>query len=534
MLSTQDNKPKLSVKHLTIHAADKTLVHDLNFDLYQAKTLAIVGESGSGKSISNLAILGLLSPHLTVTGQAILQDDTQTLDLITATTTQQRHIRGRKIAMIFQEPMTALNPLHRVEKIIGEPLILQGHSKKVVRDKVIQLLHDVGITDAVDKLSRYPHELSGGQRQRVMIAAALALEPDILIADEPTTALDVTLQNQILNLLKDLQQQKDMAMILISHDLNLVKRYADDVIVMQQGQVIEQGNCQYIFHHAQMPYTQHLLNKDFGQALPLDEQADKILSLNQIVVKFPIKKGLLNRTVDYFTAVAPLSLELMQGESLGIVGESGSGKTSLALALARLIESDGNIVLMVDKQTHDLNQLQEKQLRPLRKHFQMVFQDPFSSLNPRMTITQIIGEGLHLLKLNTQDIQQKIEQALTQVELPHHFAQRYPHELSGGQRQRVALARALVLQPKLIILDEPTSALDRTTQRAIVQLLRQLQQQYQISYIFISHDLHVIRALCQKVLVLKHSKMIEYQLTEQLFTQPQHEYTQALITASDY
>lgn len=538
-LSTQENNTHhdkihhdvsalLSVHDLNIDYADKKLVQQLNFKIYPAKTLAIVGESGSGKSISNLALLGLLSADLKITGKANFNHQGQMIDLLSISAEQQRHIRGRKIAMIFQEPMTALNPLHRVETIIGESLLLQGYSKTETRAKVIQLLHDVGIAEPEDKLKRYPHELSGGQRQRVMIASALALEPEILIADEPTTALDVTLQKQILELLKQLQQQKNMAMILISHDLNLVKRYADDVIVMQYGQVVEQGECQTLFSQPQAEYTKHLLNQDFGQALPLNQQAETILTIEQLTVKFPIKAGLFNRVVDYYHAVRSLSVQLVQGESLGIVGESGSGKTSFALAIARLIESEGKIILL----NQNLNQLKEKQLRPLRQHFQIVFQDPFSSLNPRMTIAQIIGEGLQVLGVNKHEIQTRVAEALQHVELPVEFATRYPHELSGGQRQRVSLARALILKPKLMILDEPTSALDRTTQRAIVQLLRHFQQQFGISYIFISHDLHVIRALCQNVLVLKNSEVVEYQATEQLFNSPQHDYTKMLIEAS--
>ncbi|WP_436872716.1 ABC transporter ATP-binding protein [Acinetobacter haemolyticus] len=530
MHSIQDNDLKkdhvLNVKQLTVTTeTGQVLVDQLSFDLAAGETVAIVGESGSGKSVSSLALLGLLPSHLNIQGQACLNDQ----DLLALDSIALRQIRGQKIAMIFQEPMTALNPLHRVEKIIGETLLLQGWPKTKVREKVIALLNDVGIPEPEQKLRRYPHELSGGQRQRVMIAMALVLEPDILIADEPTTALDVTLQTQILNLLKQLQQQRNMAMILISHDLNLVKRYADHVIVMNKGKVEEQGAITEIFSRPQASYTQHLLDHDFGQALAFTE-TQTILELNQLGVKFPIKQGLLNRVKDYFTAVEPLDLTLAQGESLGVVGESGSGKSTLALAITRLIESEGQIVFL----GNDLNQLNEKRLRPLRTDFQIVFQDPFSSLNPRMTIGQIVGEGLALKALDQAVVEQQIEQTLEKVELPIDFKNRYPHELSGGQRQRVALARALVLQPKLMILDEPTSALDRTTQRAIVKLLRRLQQQEQISYIFISHDLQVVKALCQKVMVLRHAKLMEYQATELLFSQPQTEYTRQLIAASQY
>lgn len=528
MHSIQDankNVQLLRVNHLRIETEQHCLVEQLSFELQAGQTLAIVGESGSGKSISSLALLGLLPRHLKVTGEAFFEDQ----NLIALSAAQQRQIRGKKIAMIFQEPMTALNPLHPVEKIIGEVLILQGWSKTKVRERVLALLNDVGIPQPEEKLKRYPHELSGGQRQRVMIAMALALDPDILIADEPTTALDVTLQVQILNLLQSLQQSRQMAMILVSHDLNLVRRYADQVIVMHQGMVAEQGAVEQIFNAPQSSYTQDLLNHHFGQALAISEQ-DNVLELKQLEVKFPIKQGLLNRVKGYVTAVEALNLSLMQGQSIGIVGESGSGKTSLALAIARLVESQGEICF----DGKDLNRLSEKALRPLRADFQIVFQDPFSSLNPRMTIGQIIGEGLLLKALSKIDIEQRVEDALNRVELPSEFKARYPHELSGGQRQRVSLARALVLKPKLLILDEPTSALDRSTQRAIVALLRKIQHEDQISYLFISHDLHVVRALCQKVLVLHHAKVMEFQETEQLFLHPQTEYTQALIAASQY
>jgi microcin C transport system ATP-binding protein len=525
MHSTQDVNNLLDVRGLKITTATHTLVQDLNFQLLQGKTLAIVGESGSGKSISSLALLGLLPSTLHVSGEALFQGQ----DVLALKAQQLRNIRGKKIAMIFQEPMTALNPLHRIEKIIGESLRLQGLSAVQTRRRVIELLEDVGIPNPEDKLRRYPYELSGGQRQRVMIAMALAQDPELLIADEPTTALDVTLQAQILDLLQRLQQQRNMAMILISHDLNLVRRYANQVIVMQKGQVVEQGAVHTIFSQPKHAYTQNLLKHDFGQALVVQAQ-NVLLDLQQVEVKFPIKQGLLNRVKDYVVAVEPLDLQLQQGISLGIVGESGSGKSSLALAIARLIPSQGKIVLL----GQDLNAYNEKQLRPLRSQLQIVFQDPFSSLNPRMTIAQIVGEGLSLHKLKQDEIEQRIEHALTEVELPVEFKQRYPHELSGGQRQRVSLARALVLKPKLMILDEPTSALDRSTQRAIVALLRRLQAEYGMSYLFISHDLHVVRALCQKVLVLQHAKVMEIQDTEDLFHQPKTVYSQTLIQASQY
>lgn len=516
----------LTVKNLNIRSGESVLVQELNFELNVEETLAIVGESGSGKSISSLAILGLLADNLEVKGEVYFAGQ----NLLALSSMQLQSIRGKKIAMIFQEPMTALNPLHRVEKIIGEPLLLLGQSKQQVRTQILSLLTDVGIINPEDKLKRYPHELSGGQRQRVMIAAALALEPEILIADEPTTALDVTLQAQVLNLLQALMKKRHMSMILISHDLNLVKRYAKQVVVMKKGLVVEQGEVSKVFVNPQHAYTQNLLDHDFGEANTQLVDAPEILLLEQVAIKYPIKAGLLNRVKAHFTAVEALDLQIKQGDSIGIVGESGSGKTSLALAIARLIQSDGKIVLL----GQDLNCLNETKLRPLRTHFQIVFQDPFSSLNPRLNVEQIIGEGLALKKFSKVEIIQKIDEVLTQVELAPDFKQRYPHELSGGQRQRIALARALVLQPKLIILDEPTSALDRTTQRSIVKLLRSLQLQHQLSYLFISHDLQVVKALCQKVLVLRNSQVIEFQETAALFECPKNEYTRMLIAASEY
>ncbi len=527
MHSIQDAKQAadvvLSVAHLSVKADQQVLVQDLSFSLKAGETIAIVGESGSGKSVSSLALLGLLPDSLTVSGEAHFGQQS----LLGNTQGQWRAIRGKKIAMIFQEPMTALNPLHKVEKQIGEMLLYAGLSKQQVRAKVIDLLNQVGIPEPEKKLLRYPHELSGGQRQRVMIAMALAQDPDILIADEPTTALDVTLQQQVLNLLKSLQASRRMAMILVSHDLNLVKRYSDQVIVMQKGVVKEQGATQLIFEQAQDDYTKHLLNHDFGQAISIADSG-ALLTLDQVAVRFPIKAGILNRTVDYVNAVAPLDLTVGKGESVGVVGESGSGKTSLALALARLINSEGSIVL----NGSSLTGLSENQLRPLRSQFQIVFQDPFSSLNPRLSVEQIVGEGVSRLIPDKKARRVAVEQVLQKVELPADFADRYPHQLSGGQRQRVAVARALIMQPKLLILDEPTSALDRSTQRNLVTLLRKIQQEEQISYLFISHDLAVVRALCQRVLVLRHGKLVELSDTETLFSAPQADYTRALIEAA--
>lgn len=523
--------PLVTVRHLHIQAPDgQVLVADLGFEVQAGRTTAIVGESGSGKSLTALALMGLLSPGLAVSGKRHLG----ALALEGLDEAGWRGVRGSRIAMIFQEPMTALNPLHRVEKQIGEALRLRGMGKAAVRARVLDLLAQVGIPDPVRRLSQLPHELSGGQRQRVMIAMALAQDPQVLIADEPTTALDVTLQAQILDLLERLKRERQMGLLLISHDLNLVRRYSDQVVVMQRGVVVEQGPTETVFYQPSADYTRHLLDQDFGQALLLPplEKGDKTpprLELKKLRVAFPVRSGILNRISGETVALQPLSVAVRPGESLGVVGESGSGKTTLALAVARLIASTGQISL----EGQQLDHVPEKRLRPLRSQFQMVFQDPFASLNPRLPLLQIIGEGIERSVPGAAQRRERVMAALRQVELPESFVDRYPHELSGGQRQRVSLARALIMQPKLLILDEPTSALDRTTQRAMVRLLRQIQAQTGLSYVFISHDLAVVRALCQRILVLRHGELMEVQETAQLFAGPQTDYTRRLIEAAD-
>ncbi len=519
--------PMLAVQNLSVYLNPQTaLLKNLNFKLYRNEILAIVGESGSGKSMTAKALMGLLPKSVQVSGQVEYAEQ----NLLAVPEPVMQQLRGRKIALIFQEPMTALNPLHRVESIVGEVLALEGLSEQQVQKKVIALLQDAGLEDARDLLRRFPHELSGGQRQRVMIAAALAMEPEILIADEPTTALDVYLQAQVLNLLQLLVQNRNMAMILISHDLKLVKRYANQVVVLNQGGVEEQGAVQQIFHQAQSTYTRQLLALDFGVAEVQQQESRTVLSLHKLEVKYPLKQGLLNRHQRDFIALQALNLKLNVSEAIGVVGESGSGKSSMALAIARLIRSTGQIILL----QQDLNVLNERKLRPLRSEFQIVFQDPYASLNPRLNVGQLITEGLALLKLSKTEIQDQLLEVLTKVELAPTFIHRYPHELSGGQRQRVALARALVMQPTLLILDEPTSALDRTTQFAIVQLLKKIQATHQISYILISHDLQVVRALCHKIMVLHEGEMIEFQQTHDLFEHPQQEYTKRLLKSSQY
>lgn len=550
MHSIQDKSKEklLSVQHLDIWLDQHKLVQNVNFDVYENEILALVGGSGSGKTLTALAMLNLLPRNIRATGQILFpqhliakdldhkfiqqdqQHNAEPLNILQFSELQLQQLRGRKIAMIFQEPMTALNPLHHVEKIVGEVMILSGYTREQARKKSIALLQDVGLENAEFMLKRYPHELSGGERQRVMIAAALAMEPEIIIADEPTTALDVNLQTHVLNLLQLLVQNKKMALILISHDLNLVRRYANHVLVMHQGIVEEKATVQQIFQNPQSMYTQKLFDHDYGQPNPIDEQAELVLALDKVGVKYPISLGLFQRTKDYNIALEPLTLRLHHGESIGIVGESGAGKSSLALAVARLIKSSGQIYLV----NQDLNRLKEWKLRALRADFQIVFQDPFSSLNPRMTVEQLISEGLGLKRQKTRGIYQQIDEVLQKVELSAEYRHRYPNELSGGQRQRVALARALILKPKLLILDEPTSSLDQSTQKAMIQLLRKLQQQDRISYLLISHDLNVVRALCHRVMVLQDAEVVEFQETEELFEKPISDYTKRLIKMSQY
>lgn len=539
--SDTSNTLMLTVEKLSIGTpANVTLVNELSYELRQGQTLAIVGESGSGKSIANLALLGLLPDNLTISGEVQLASPAGMTPLPIANDNTRnaalRSIRGQRIGMVFQEPMTALNPLHTVAKQITESLRLSGVPKKQWRDKSIALLNDVNIADPADKLGRYPHELSGGQRQRVMIAMALAQKPDILIADEPTTALDVTLQHEILELLDDLKRQHNMAMILISHDLNLVRRYSDEVIVMRQGQTIEQGATATVFSQPEAEYTRTLIKQDFGQALNLlaneQDKPSTVLQVNHLNVQFPMEKSLFGGTKRWFDAVKDLNMTLQKGQALGIVGESGSGKTTIALALTQLLSNQTRIngQIMVNRQ--DMTALSKSELRAFRSQVQMVFQDPFASINPRMTVMQIVEEGLLVQGVDKVVRQQAVMDSLATVHLPLAFAQRYPHELSGGQRQRVALARALIMKPSLLILDEPTSALDSTTQVTVVSLLREIQEKLQISYVFISHDLKVVRALCQQIMVLKDGVCIESGRAEDIFNNPQHPYAKQLLQAS--
>lgn len=524
----------LTVKNLQVafgHGEQESrVVKGVSFDIRPHQTVALVGESGSGKSMTAHSIMQLLPyPHAHHPGGSIHFDGKE---LVGAKDGYMRGLRGNRISMIFQEPMTALNPLHTVEKQIAEPLFIHKRiSKAGAHKRVLELLDLVGIADPESRLKSYPHELSGGQRQRVMIAMALANEPDLLIADEPTTALDVTIQAQILELLKELQQRMGMAVLLITHDLGVVRHMADHVCVMKDGELLEQGGAKTVLEAPQHDYTKELLASDpKGEPVATPENASDVLVADNMQVHFPIKGGIFGRTVDYFKAVDGIDLKLMQGQSVGIVGESGSGKTTLGMALLRLIRSKGDISF----EGKSINELSTKEMRPLRQHFQVVFQDPYSSLSPRMTIGEIIGEGLkvHGLVKDNAELEQRVKDVLADVQLSEDFSHRYPHELSGGQRQRVAIARALVLKPKVMILDEPTSALDVSVQAQVVDLLRDLQSRYHIAYLFISHDLKVVRALCEHVLVMKNGKVVEQGRSRDLFESPQQPYTQQLLSAA--
>jgi microcin C transport system ATP-binding protein len=525
--------PLLTVRDLavTFGTGDKAVqaVRGVSFDIARGETVALVGESGSGKSVTALSVLQLL-PYPSAshpTGSIRFQDR----ELVGASTRDLLQVRGNRISMIFQEPMTSLNPLHTIERQVNEVLILhKGLSRDAARQRTLELLEQVGIPEAAKRLDAYPHQLSGGQRQRVMIAMALANEPDLLIADEPTTALDVTIQAQILKLLKNLQARYGMALLFITHDLGIVRKMADRVCVMTKGRIVEHGPVAQVFDHPQHSYTQHLLSAEpKGRPAAADPTAPEILRLDDLKVHFPIKRGVLRRTVGYVKAVDGVSIALREGHTIGLVGESGSGKTTLGLALLRLERSAGGI--RFDGQ--DLQTLSQRNLRPLRRQMQIVFQDPFSSLSPRMSVGEIVGEGLEVHRIGTrEERQQMIVQALTEVGLDAAVRDRYPHEFSGGQRQRISIARALVLKPRLIVLDEPTSALDMSVQAQIVDLLRDLQTRYKLAYLFISHDLKVVRALADEVVVLRHGKVVEHGSAAQVFQSPQTPYTQALIAAA--
>ncbi|MCZ4256385.1 ABC transporter ATP-binding protein [Sulfitobacter sp. PR48] len=521
----------LDVRNLNVSfRQDGALTHavrGVSFSVERGETVALVGESGSGKSVSALSTVSLLGDSAEVSG-SVTYDGQQ---MIGADAALLRKVRGNDISFIFQEPMTSLNPLHTIEKQLGESIALhQGLTGAQARARILELLEKVGITDAQSRLGAYPHQLSGGQRQRVMIAMALANKPDVLIADEPTTALDVTIQAQILDLLKDLKDSEGMGLLFITHDLGIVRRIADRVCVMQHGEIVEQGPTREIFDNPQHPYTLKLLSAEpTGSPAPAPAEAPEIVSTENLKVWFPIQRGLLRRTVGHVKAVNDMSLTLHAGETLGIVGESGSGKTTMALAIMRLIQSDGRITFM----GQDVRQWSTRQLRRLRADMQIVFQDPFGSLSPRMTCFQIIAEGLGIHGVGKgQDQRILVHEVMMEVGLDPATMDRYPHEFSGGQRQRIAIARAMVLRPRLLVLDEPTSALDMTVQVQIVELLRDLQRKYGLAYLFISHDLRVVRAMSHKVMVMKRGDVIEYGPVDDLYDNPQTDYTRTLLQAT--
>ncbi|MDH3593719.1 MAG: ABC transporter ATP-binding protein [Rhodospirillales bacterium] len=506
-------------------------VKGASFAIDKGETVALVGESGSGKSVTALSILQLL-PYPLARHPAGSSVRFKGRELIGASEEVLRDVRGDEISMIFQEPMTSLNPLHKVEKQINETLILhKGLAGEAARARTLELLDLVGIHEPEKRLAAYPHELSGGQRQRVMIAMALANEPDLLIADEPTTALDVTIQAQILKLLKELQQKLGMAMLLITHDLSIVRKMADRVSVMTRGEIVEQGDVEDIFEQPKHPYTQKLLAAEpSGEPLSAATDAPTVMEGADIKVHFPIKAGVLKRTVDYVRAVDGISVTVREGHTVGVVGESGSGKTTLGLALLRLLSSSGDIRFKGAR----IQDLKSKALRPLRREMQVVFQDPYGSLSPRLSIGQIVEEGLkvHDLGRSAEEREAMIVAALEEVGLDPDSRHRYPHEFSGGQRQRVAIARAMVLKPRFVVLDEPTSALDMSVQAQIVDLLRALQEKHRLAYLFISHDLKVVRALADEVIVMKDGRVVEHGQAEQIFDAPADPYTQALMKAA--
>jgi len=517
----------LAVEFVSVDRAQR-VVEGVSFDIRKGETLALVGESGSGKSVTAHSILRLLPYPLARHPAGEIRYAGE--DLLKADEKRMRQIRGNRIAMVFQEPMTSLNPLHTVGTQINEVLQLhKGLRGKAASARTLELLELVGIPEPAKRIRAYPHELSGGQRQRVVIAMALANEPELLIADEPTTALDVTVQLKILELLKELQARLGMSLLLISHDLNLVRRIAHRVCVMQRGRVVEQASCEELFHRPQHPYTQELLAAEpSGDPAPA-EPAPPLLEVQDLRVWFPIKKGLLRRTVDHIKAVDGVTFSLPRGQTLGIVGESGSGKSTLGLAILRLLSSRGEIRF----QDQALESMSQRAVRPLRRQMQVVFQDPFGSLSPRMSVGQIVGEGLDIHGMgNAEEQAQAIIDALVEVGLDPESRHRYPHEFSGGQRQRIAIARALVLKPELILLDEPTSALDRTVQRQVVELLRSLQAKYNLTYLFISHDLAVVRALSHQMMVVRQGKVVEQGAAEAIFAAPQHPYTQQLLESA--
>jgi microcin C transport system ATP-binding protein len=524
------NQPLLDVSDLSVAFGRSLAVDGISFSIKRGECVALVGESGSGKSVSALSVLRLLPyPAASHPSGAIRFKGR---DLLGSSEREMRGIRGNDISIIFQEPMTSLNPLHTIESQIGEILSLhRGIGGRAARARTLELLGQVGIPEPETRLQSYPHQLSGGQRQRVMIAMALANEPDLLIADEPTTALDVTVQAQILALLAEIRTRLGMSMLFITHDLGIVRRIADTVCVMNSGKIVEQGPVEQVFTAPQHAYTRALLAAEpKPDPAPPQPDAPVVMSADNLKVWFPIKRGLLRSTVGHIKAVDGVSLAVRKGETLGVVGESGSGKTTLGLALLRLISSDGPIVFL----GNDIQGLRFKQMRPIRRDMQIVFQDPFGSLSPRMSVEDIIAEGLmvHQPQLSREEREMRVVKALTEVGLDPNSRFRYPHEFSGGQRQRISIARAVVLEPNFVVLDEPTSALDMLFQAQMVDLLRDLQRKRDLTYMFISHDLRVVASLASHLIVMKSGKVEEEGPASVLFKNPKSDYTRALFAAA--
>ena len=526
--------PLLEISNLSISFGiddrEVKAVRGVSFDIGKGETVALVGESGSGKSVTALSTIQLLPYPMAHHPSGSIRFNGE--ELVGANEDTLRRIRGNRIGMIFQEPMTSLNPLHNLEKQIGEVLFLHKKLDRVAaRARVLDLLKQVGLRDAESRLQAYPHQLSGGQRQRVMIAMALANDPDLLIADEPTTALDVTIQAQILALLKELQQKRGMSMLLITHDLGIVRKVADRVCVMTDGKIVEQGDTAEIFNNPQHDYTQHLLAAEpKGKPATAAADAPVVVEAKNLKIWFPIKRGVLRKVVGHIKAVDGVSVEVREGHTVGVVGESGLGKTTLAMGLLRLERSEGQISFL----GQSIQGKSWKELRPLRSEMQIVFQDPYGSLSPRMSVGQIIEEGMliHMPKLTFDERRQLIAETLVEVGLDPETQDRYPHEFSGGQRQRISIARAMVLRPRLVVLDEPTSALDMSVQAQIVDLLRDLQQKHKLAYLFISHDLKVVRALADDVLVMRNGKVVEQGSAAKIFDDPVEDYTKALLKAA--
>ncbi|MGP3724430.1 ABC transporter ATP-binding protein [Cereibacter sphaeroides] len=523
--------PVLDVSNLTVRFRQdgRTVeaVKGVSFTVGRGETVALVGESGSGKSVTALSTVALLPDSAEVGGSVRYEGR----EMVGAPAAELRRVRGNDISFIFQEPMTSLNPLHTIERQIGESLALhQGLAGEAARVRILELLTKVGIRDPETRLGAYPHQLSGGQRQRVMIAMALANGPDLLIADEPTTALDVTIQAQILDLLAELKRTEGLSLLFITHDLGVVRRIADRVCVMQGGAIVEQGPARRIFEAPEHPYTRKLLAAEpTGRPDPVPEGAKEIVRTDGLRIWFPIQRGILRRTVGHVKAVNGVSLSIREGETLGVVGESGSGKTTLGLGILRLIESEGPIVFL----GQEIHSRRSRALREIRRDMQIVFQDPYGSLSPRMTVEQIVAEGLGVHGVEPgRDRRSMVAEILTEVGLDPAAMGRYPHEFSGGQRQRVAIARAMILRPKFVVLDEPTSALDMTVQVQIVDLLRDLQRKWGLAYLFISHDLRVVRALSHKVIVMKEGNVVEAGEGAALFAAPQTDYTRTLLAAA--